>query len=438
MKGRRDNLTATSDNRPRPPVPESIVCWSCLQDIPFACAGDLCPLCGAELTETAYDRAAKTLLEKSRALATEIGIATEQLSSAETLIQRLGLIDDLPLISTQKFTASLNDSIAEIREQNAQITDTLKQLAVSRYYASHWYHLTGEPLCDLGAPGDTPFGSPRYELGRAGTVRFNCKATKCSKRKEFVNAYYSEYETFCAVQQIVDSGTIGYARLLPHLLVTPNFDIPGYRRRDKTYEIDAVLVTEQAIVVIETKRTWMSVDISYDEKRRKHHITRTGTRKNGERFESMYPDHSPQQVFSHSRALLEAGIYSVQNKSLIGLVVYSGAPQVSMHCSQGEGTPPIYYASLESQSPDIERVLTDALSPRAPERCAAEVGAVADELFARYSDLDGSKLRAHRERLTRSLSTHPSTSKSTRPHSVDTRTRDLELEYMMSELWDKR
>ena len=438
MRGRRDNLTATSDNRPRPPVPKSIVCWSCLQDIPFACAGDLCPLCGAELTETAYDRAAKTLLEKSRALATEIGIATEQLSSAETLIQRLGLIDDLPLISTQKFTASLNDSIAEIREQNAQITDTLKQLAVSRYYASHWYHLTGEPLCDLGAPGDTPFGSPRYELGRAGAVRFNCKATKCSKRKEFVNAYYAEYETFCAIQQIVDSGALGYARLLPHLLVMPDHDIPGHRRGDKTYEIDAVLVTEHAIVVIETKRTWMSVDISYDEKRRKHHITRTGTRKNGERFESMYSDHSPQQVFSHSRALLEAGIYSVQNQSLIGLVVYSGAPQVSMHCSQGEGTPPIYYASLETQSPNLERVLIDALSRRAPERCAAEVDAVADELFARYSDLDGSKLRAHRERLAKNLSMRPSTAAAARHNNADASVDDPELENMMNELWDKQ
>lgn len=201
---------------------------------------------------------------------------------------------------------------------------------------------------------------------------------------------------------------LGYARLLANLLVS--YDDDDRQRNNKhirANEIGAALITERSIVVFETKRTWMAITADYDARRHRHHVTRVGVDKNGTAFGTEQVDKSVSQVVSHCHMLAQTGIYSVESRSLVGFIVYAGTPSLTLRCDQGSGKPAIYLASLENHGPSLEKTLCDAVLSHEIERSAAEVDAVADELFTHYSDLDGSKLQTHRERIARDSVTRP-------------------------------
>ena len=433
MAKNKNGGTGSRKELPRPPLPETIVCWHCEQEIPLAAASETCPLCGAALTEVSFDEAAGVHLKKMAEIGTEVGLAKQQLENAEARNAKLGFLRKLPLFPSRREITRLAAEISSMHERITALSCTLKQLAYARYYVSRWFRMTGTPLCNLGQPGATAFGTPRYALGGKGIVRFDCKAKKYPRsRKGYVASQYAEYETFCAIQRIVDSGVLGHARLLANLVIPYDEDRrQRYNKHVRAHEIDALLVTERSIVVVEVKSTWMAVTIDYRRQSRKHHITRVGMTKHGDRFGSEQADGSVQQAVAHCWTLVDTGTYSITPNSLASLVVYSGAPEVRLHCEQGEGRPPIYFASLNHDELSLEQALHDAVFASTPVRSPAEVDAVADELFARYADLDGSKREEHRERIERDarINTAPALS---RKRVRDSRTsRDAELERMM-------
>ena len=418
---------------PRPPLPETIVCWQCEQEIPLSATKETCPLCGAALTEASFDDAAGERLRKMAELGTEVGLAKQQLEKAEARNAKLGFLRKIHLFPSRRKITRLTAEISTMHESIDALSDTLKRLAKARYYVSRWFRMTGTPLCDLGQTGATAFGTPRYELGSKGAVRFTCKVTKCPRsRKGHVASQYAEYETFCAIQRVIDSGALGHARLLANLVIPYDEDRrQRYNKHVRAHEIDALLVTERSVVVVEVKSTWMAVTIDYRQQSRKHHIVRVGVTKRGDQFGSEQVDGAVQQAVAHCWTLVDTGAYSITPNSLSSLVVYSGTPEVRLHCEQGEGRPPIYFASLNHDEISLEKALHDAVFASAPVRSPVEVDAVADELFARYADLDGSKRKEHHERIQRDarISITPTPS---RKRARDDRTsQDTELERML-------
>ena len=433
MAKNQNGGTGSCKELPRPPLPETIVCWQCEQEIPLSTAKETCPLCGAILTEASFDEAAGVHLRKMAEIGTEVGLAKQQLEKAEARNVKLGFLRKLSLFPSRREITRLTAEISAMHESINALSNTLKRLAQARYYISRWFHMTGTPLCNLGQPGATAFGTPRYALGSKGAVRFTCKATKYPRsRKGFVAAQYAEYETFCAIQRIVDSGALGHARPLANLVVP--YDEDGRQRYNKhvrAHEIDALLVTERSIVVVEVKSTWMAVTIDYRRQSRKHHIVRVGMTKRGDQFGSEQVDGAVQQAVAHCWTLVDTGTYSIQPGSLAGLVVYSGAPEVRLYCEQGEGRPPIYFASLNHDELSLEKALHDAVFASAPARSPAEVDAVADELFARYADLDGSKREEHRERIKRDARVNTAPTPSRKRVRDGRASQDAELERML-------
>ena len=436
MSEQRHGKAAGHDGPPRPPTVDFIICWNCSREIPLHSAGDYCPHFGTTLSERAYDERAGELLREMSDLGTQIGRTSEQLVTARRRNERLGPLRNLPFLPSHKLVASLEFSLIDMRRETQRISSTLKQLATARYYASSWHHLTGWPLCDLGKPGSSPFGTPRYALGRKGMARFTCKATKYPKRlKERLEASYAEYETFCKIQRIVDDGSLGYARLLANLVICYDDDErQRYNKHVRAHEVDAVLITERSIIVIETKRTWMDVTADYDPRQGRHRVIRTKVDKDGTPFGVEQADGSVSQVVAHCHTLSRTGTYSVGPESLEGLIVYAGTPHLKVRCEQGSGTPAIYLASLEGNGPTLEEMLREAVCSHEVERSAAEVDAVADELFARYADLDGSKLQAHRERIARDAVIRSVPSATPKKRALGAPSNDEELERMIAEL----
>lgn len=418
------------------PMPETVVCWNCAGEIPVRCAGSCCPLCGADLSEQAYDNEAERLLKKGTCMESEIAEVSEQLSRAKMRNARLGPLRNIPFFPSRRIIDRLESSLAEMRQEHRGIDRLLDRLAVARYYSSRWHKLTGTPLCNPGDPRSSAFGSPRYALQHNGTVSFSCKASKPpQKHNSSVEARYAEYETFCELQRIVDSGMLGHARLLANLLVTyDNDDGQRYNKRIRANEIDAVLVTERTIIVIETKLTSMAITASFDSKRRRHRITRTRIDESGNLSGTAQDDRAAGQLFAHCCTLSNTGIFSIGLQSLAGVVAYAAAPRLTIRCRQGEGEPPVYIASLGKDGPSLEEALLDAVFSHKVERSADEVDVVADELFARYSDLDGSKLRAHRQRIAHeaALRSAPATAQKRKRHNP--RKRDAGLERMLREI----
>lgn len=436
MSGQRRGKTAGNDGPPRPPTVDTIICWNCSREMPLRSAGDHCPHCGAALSERAYDERAGELLHEMSDLGTQIGRTSEQLVTARRRNGRLGPLRNLPFLPSHKLVVSLESSLIDMRRETQRISSTLKQLAVARYYVSSWYHLTGWPLCDLGKPGSSPFGTPRYDLGRKGIARFTCKATKYPRRlKGRLEASYAEYETFCEIQRIVESGSLGYARLLANLVISYDDDArQRYNKHVRAHEIDVVLITERSIIVIETKRTWMDVTADYDPRQGRHRVMRIKVDKDGTPFDMEQTDGSVSQVVTHCHTLSRTGAYSVGPESLEGLIVYAGTPHLKVRCEQGFGTPAIYLASLEGNGPTLEEVLWEAVCSHEIERSAAEVDAVADELFARYADLDGSKLQAHRKRIARDAVVRSAPAAVPKKGVASAPCNDDELERMMANL----
>lgn len=440
MGYKKHAVSPESDKSSRPPAVNAIICWKCSREIPLSHAGDRCPLCGAILSEQAYEERAGALLFKQSDLGTQIGMASEQLASAKERNARLGLLRNLPFLPSRRLITRLESSISSMRQESQQISASLKHLAVARYYVSRWYRHTGWTLCDLGRPGSSPFGSPRFALGRKGTVRFTCKpAHYPQKLSGYLEACYAEYLTFCEIQRVVDTGALGCARLLANLVIDYDDDeLQRYNKHVRAHEIDAVLVTERAVVTIETKRTWMSVTADYDSRRRRHRIIRTKVNNSGEPYGLEQEDRSVGQIVSHCHTLLQTGIYSIDRPSVVGLVVYAGTPHLNVRCEQGSGRPPIFLASLESHGPSLEEVLRTAVLSCEVKRSAAEVDAVADELFACYADLDGTKLRAHRERIARDALVRRAPTISPKRRSLGAPGNDKELERMLAELRSSR
>ena len=366
-------------------------------------------------------------------LGTKVGLAKQQLKLAEARNAKLGILRKIPLFPSRREIARLTGELTSLHKNIDTLSNKLKQLATARYYISRWFRLTGVPLCDLGKPGATAFGTPRYELGRKGTVRFNCKFKKRWKSlRGYVDSHYAEYETFCAIQRIVDSGALGHARLLANLIVPYDEDEQQrYNKHVRAHEIDAVLVTERSIVVVEVKNTWMAVTIDYNKQSRKHHIVRSGITKHGDQFGTECSDYSVSQVVAHCWTLADADVYSIGSDSMCGLVVYEGSPEIRLRCGQGEGRPSIYFAALNHNEPSLEIALRAAVFSHAPVRSPAEVDAVADELFARYADLDGSKLEAHCRRIERDTLIHRGSAPARKRTCKNRWTRDEELEHMM-------
>lgn len=431
---RKRNGTAGSMKRyPRPPLPKTIVCWHCGQDIPLSSTGETCPLCGATLAETSFDEAAGARLRETEKISSEIGLARQKLAEAQTRNARLGFLRKLPLFPSRREIVRLSAELSSLYKNRKALSKPLKHLAHARYYVSRWFRMTGIPLCNLGQSGATAFGSPQYTLGRKGAVRFDCRLEKCPRsRRGYVASRYAEYEAFCAIQCIVDSGVLGHARLLANLVIPYDEDRrQRYNKHVRAHEIDALLVTERSIVVVEVKSTWMSVTIDYHQQRRKHHIVRIGTTKDGDQFGSEHIDGSVEQAVAHSWTLLDTGTYSISLDALASLIVYSGAPEIRLRCKQGEGRPPIFFAALHRDEPSLEQSLHDAVYANEPVRSPAEVDAVADELFARYADLDGSKLEKHLERIDRDARVNTAPAPSRKRVRDSRSSRDAELERMI-------
>ena len=112
---RKRNGTAGSMKRyPRPPLPKTIVCWRCGQDIPLSSAGETCPLCGATLAETSFDEAAGARLREIEKVSSEIGLARQKLAEAETRNARLGFLRKLPLFPSRREIVRLNAELSSL------------------------------------------------------------------------------------------------------------------------------------------------------------------------------------------------------------------------------------------------------------------------------------------------------------------------------------
>ncbi|WP_158095308.1 nuclease-related domain-containing protein [Collinsella sp. An2] len=403
MKASSDTSDFALDMIIYSPTPEALACWRCGKDIPLENAHDACPFCGGTLTESACDDEARERLLHNAALASTISDLSQQLETAKRQNKRLGILRRLPIFPSRRRITHLSEQLEKARTESQAITASLRELATVRYYISRWYQRTHIPLCDLGNRGDTPFGAPRYQLGRRGAVRFECKTTAVGrKRKKLVDARYAEYEAFCALQRIADTGALGHARVLANLVIPyDNDEGQRYQKRIRSNEIDALLITERAVIVIEVKRGRRAAIVDYRAQQHRHHVALVGITRSGEYFGGEQEDWSVRQVASHCRTLDKANVYSIDNRSIVGLVIYVDTPRVNVRCEQGEGPTPMYFASLHGMGPDLKDVLVAAVNSKPTVRSAAEVDAVTEEAFARFADLDGSKLREHRKRLER-------------------------------------
>ena len=424
-------------------APRSIVCWSCGKDVSLEGEPEVCPHCGALLDEQSFDARAGELLRAVSDADASIGDAETQLTEERSRCARWGLLGKLPIFPARRRAKRIEDRLVALRAERKATIKTLRACAVARYYISKWYRVTGITLNDNRRP-EVVFARPRYSLEKDGAVAFSCRAPgKTKEQRRLIDAHYAEYEVFCAIQAMIDEGKLGHSRLLANLVATYDEDErQRYRRRVRANEIDMLLVTESALVVIEVKCTWKALTIAFDDRRGRHRIARIGVNKSGELFGTEQEDGAASQVSAHCRTIENSGVYSTDLGSVVGLVVYVGSPRIDMRCEQGLGSVPVFFAehggvSAPDRSLEMGQMLAEAVRCVPPLRSPAEVDAVADELFARYADLDGSKTREHRERLKRERlvrGADDSSRRTRRTRSTGSRRQDQELERMLSQV----
>lgn len=386
--------------------PKSIMCWNCGSHIPvdeLRCSGRAmsCPTCGAPLNEEEYDRAAKTLLLGIESTKAESKDVEQRIDALEKKLAKWGILGKIPFLPARKRLVALSASAADLDSQKKASRRNLRLLALARYHVSDWFRATRIPL--RTSARDSAFGNPWFSLRKDGGVRFDCLDDSGNrKRATWARAHYAEYRAFEQVNSIVKAGKLGHCRLLAGLYVPYDEDPrQKYNKHIRYNEIDLLLVTTGAIVVVEVKRTTRNVSVDFDHWKNRYEAVRICPAADGGERGVPEADWAPQQNAAHCRTVANTNVYSIDPDSVASLIVYASSPQVKIRAEQGLGATPTYFSALDGEGPTLETSLKAACESVPPVRSDYEVDIVADELFARFRDVDGSKARVHRARIER-------------------------------------
>lgn len=368
-----------------------ITCWNCLQKVPIKFSGKACPNCGAPLTPKAYDARARELANQRRALESELSKLQKQLNEAIKQNNRWGMLKNLPLLPSRRAIDELTPKTQQLREKIAELSRK-RGCPFDRYYASEWFR---QSRCflrintpDPRVNASNPFGKPYYD--QDGIFHMRVHRDNAWKR-----GVYGEYVVFSLLEEAIDAGELGPARLLWHLY------IPTRQRRrsrgtagiERTDEIDIALLTTHGLYSIEVKSLYCLIEVRPDSYQDGYSVITTRVEDGQLLPDKRAVDKGVTQNAEHVRALREELTGVVPPQRIFNVTVYANNCGFEMSAPQGAGD--AYVATTSEGTENIVDVIR--LIEGREEACWTDerVDELADQMSIAYTDPDGSKREEH-------------------------------------------
>jgi hypothetical protein len=369
-----------------------ITCWNCLQKVPIKYSGEACPNCGAPLTPKAYDARARELATQRRAFESELSKLQRQLNMAIRKNNRWGMLKNLPLLPSRRAIDELTPNTQQLREKIAELSHK-RGFPFDRYYASEWFRQSRCFLrvntSDPKVNASNPFGKPYYD--QDGIFHMRVHRDNTWKR-----GVYGEYVVFSLLEEAIDAGELGPARLLWHLYIPTKQRL---RSRGKagiecTDEIDIALLTTHGLYSIEVKSLYCLIEVRPDSYQDGYSVITTRVGENGQPLtDKRAVDKGVAQNAGHVRALEEELAGFVPEGHVFNVTAYANSCGFEMSVSQGIGGA---YVATTSEGPqnivDVIRLIEGR-----EETCwtKEQVDELADRMSIAYTDPDGSKREEH-------------------------------------------
>lgn len=363
-----------------PELPGFVVtCWSCGEAFPLRrLAGTRsarsCPLCGAPLHESLYDRRAAEVLasaELREFREAREGVRAVEARREENRARRLGLRRLAEALRVWRDGRRARRRFKAASPEGLRAEQRLFSLARARYFTGRWYLDT---RAELSAPQAGGLEGYRLEAayGEDGAFRLE----RLDAGSESVGMV-GEFEAFEQVRRGLEGarGPLEGAALLADLYLPRGAFGEGGRHR-RWSQVDQVVVTTRAVLVVEVKSARRAVRVSGDFE---HLATAGGSRSRSRRR----PYDKPlRQVEGHARAL-EQLLSTIPRDRFFRAVAFVGEGRV-------EGGPEgfrdhAFVGSLRDGGDALLGPFAEAIRGLEPFTSPSGVMAIAREL-QRYAD----------------------------------------------------